>query len=429
MAVTGIATNRAMLRDGSVGGGKKKEDPVDPVRPVAEPNRLTPPTKGNYMTNSMAMPTYVSPTAGAQYGYGQAAPTWSWDDSVRPGDWQWNEAKPEWQFDQERPTYTNQYQDQINSMVDAILNREKFSYDYNTDPLYKMYADAYTRNGQQAMKDTYAQAAARTGGLGSSYAGTAAQTQYNQYMNALNDKVSELYKIAYSMYQDEGNTMRNNLGMIQGLESTDYGRYMDALGQYNTDRNFSYGQYQDALGQWNTDRNFSYGQYQDDWDRYYNDRDFSYGQYSDAWNRWATNRDFDYNLWQDNQDRKEAAAKAAYNSRVAAYNANQQRVNDYNAKVDADYDAAMEKYQADRTAQQNALRKQNQNKYDNDKNATIQPFRNAGGDSVVTFWGKTYNLNQSGRNGLDDLVGQINNMPFSEAKKQQLMNELKKYGV
>ena len=275
------------------------------------------PVKGAYMTNTMAMPTYTSPTAGKQYSYNTAAPTWQWDDSVRPGDWQWNE---------EKPTYTNQYQDQINSMVNDILNREKFSYDYNTDPLYQMYAEAYTRNGQQAMKDTYAQQAARTGGLGSSYAGTAAQTQYNQYMNALNDKVPELYKLAYSMYQDEGNTMRNNLGMIQGLENTDYGRYMD------------------ALGQWNTDRNFSYGQYNDEWDRYYNDRDFSYGQYSDDWDRWNTNRNWDYNLWADNLDRQEAAAKAAYNSRVNAYNQNQAKVDAYNRGVDEKYAKDMEAY-------------------------------------------------------------------------------------
>ena len=382
--------SKAMIYDN---GKKKKDEPVTNVNTVAKPvtNTVTqpvtipvdtgkvyaPPTKGAYMTNTMAMPTYSSPTAGAQYGYSQAAPTWQWDDSARPGewqwneampDWQWNEARPEWQWDQERPTYTNQYQDQINSMVDAILNREKFSYDYNTDPLYQMYADAYTRNGQQAMKDTYAQAAARTGGFGSSYANTAAQTQYNQYMAALNDKVPELYKLAYSMYQDEGNTMRNNLGMIQGLESTDYGRYMDALGQYNTDRNFSYGQYQDALnqyntdrnfsygqyqdalGQWNADRNFSYGQYQDEWDRYYNDRDFSYGQYSDDWNRWATNRDFDYDLWQDNLARQEAAAQTAYNNQLAAYNANQKAVDEYNRGVDAKYKADLDAYNKNTSA-------------------------------------------------------------------------------
>lgn len=391
MAVLGgLGNNRAMVKDGGTAKKKKNEElnPVTPVADVQGAKPITQPVKGNYMTNSMAMPTYSSPTASAQYGYGQAAPTWQWDDSVRPGDWQW---------DEERPAYNSQYQNQINQMVNNILNREAFSYDYNQDPLYAQYREAYTRNGTQAMNDTLAQMAARTGGLASSYAGTAAQQAYNGYMDALNDKIPELYRLAYSMYQDEGNRMRNNLDMIQGLESTDYGRYMD------------------ALGQWNTDRNFSYGQYQDDWDRYYNDRNFSYGQYSDDWDRWNTNRNWDYNLWQDNLSRQEAAAKAAYNSQVAAYNANQQRVNDYNAKVDADYDKAMAAYN----------QKVN-NSYDSNPNATIKAVRNSGSSPVVEFYGVTYNLSQNGNNGLSGLIARINNMPFSAAKREQLMNEINK---
>ena len=319
------------------------------------------------------IPTYTSPTAGAQYSYGgtrptwswdqteptyswnQQAPTWSWDDSGRPGAFEWDDSgRPgEFTYDQAAPAYTNAYQDKINAMVDQILNRPNFSYDYTQDPLYAQYADAYTRNGTQAMNDTLAQVSARTGGLASSYASNAAQQQYNSYMSALNDKIPELYQLAYGMYQDQGNTMRNNLSMLQGLENTDYGRYVDALNQYNTDRNlaynvwnsglnqynndrnfaynqyadqlaqynqdrnFSYGQYQDALNQYNTDRNFSYGQYQDALNQYNNNRNFDYGVYADALSQYNTDRNWDYNLWADNIARQEAAAKAAYNSQVA----------------------------------------------------------------------------------------------------------------
>lgn len=324
--------------------------------------------------NGYYIPTYTSPTAGAQYSYNgtrptwngyqgveptytwdQQAPTWSWDDSGRPGAFEWDDSgRPgEFTYDQAAPAYTNAYQDRINAMVDQILNRPNFSYDYTQDPLYAQYADAYTRNGTQAMNDTLAQVSARTGGLASSYASNAAQQQYNSYMNALNDKIPELYQLAYGMYQDEGNTMRNNLSMLQGLENTDYGRYMDALGQYNTDRNlaynvwnsglnqynqdrnfaynqyadqlaqynqdrnFSYGQYQDALNQYNNDRNFSFDQYQTALNQYNNNRNFDYGVYADALSQYNTDRSWDYNLWADNIARQEAAAKAAYNSQVA----------------------------------------------------------------------------------------------------------------
>lgn len=353
------------------------EESIDPQRAgIAVNKNNTNNTTGfnasNYLSN---YPTYVSPIAGASYSYNAALPTYSYDtamptweynqatpgeftyDRTRPADFSYDVARPaDFAYDATRPEYSSAYQDQINAMVDQILNRPQFTYDYTTDPLYQQYAEAYTRNGKQAMNDTHAQLAARTGGLASSYAGTAAQQQYNQYMQALNDKIPELYQLAYGMYMDEGNNMRNNLGMIQGLENTDYGRYMDALGQYNTDRNFAYdvwqgqqNQYENdrnfAYNQWlanqdlyNTDRNFAYNQYTDAWDRYYNDRNFSYGQYQDqlgqwntdrnftygqyidALNQYNTDRNFNYNVWQDDLARQEAAARNAYNAQVSAYN-------------------------------------------------------------------------------------------------------------
>ena len=386
--------------------GKGKADPTLPVKPVYE-------TYG-------AAPVYNSPTAGRQYSYSAAAPTWQWDDSGRPGDWA---------FDQERPTYTNQYQDQINSMVDAILNREKFSYDYNQDPLYRQYAEAYTRNGRQAMNDTLAQMAARTGGLASSYANTASQQTYNNYMQALNDKIPELRQIAYNMYMDEGNTMRNNLGMIQGLESTDYGRY------------------QDALGQWNTDRNFSYGQYQDDWDRYYNDRDFSYGQYRDNYDDWYNERNWDYGLWQDNLSRQEAAAKAAYQNQLAAWNANKAGVDARNAARDAEYQKALDAYNnsianrssssgATGSAAYQALRGTTPSTY---KPQVSTPYslpagtsspatttvKDTGVGSVITFNGRNWDV--SNPSTLRELIQMVNTMPLSESAKKNVMDDINKY--
>lgn len=145
------------------------------------------------------------------------------------------------------PSYTSKYQDQINSMIDSILNREAFSYDAESDPLYQQYRDQYTRNGGRAMVDTLGQVSARTGGLASSYAGQAAQQTYNGYMDELNNKVPELYQLAYSMYQDRDQTDRQNLSLLQALEDQDYNRYLDQLAQYNKNRNFAYDQYKDSI--------------------------------------------------------------------------------------------------------------------------------------------------------------------------------------
>lgn len=159
------------------------------------------------------------------------------------------------------PTYVNRYQSQIDDLTKQILNREAFSYDPEKDPTYQQYKESYTRNGERAMQDTLGQVSARTGGLASSYAGSAAQQTYDNYMGALADKIPELKQLAYSMYQDEGNTQRANLEMLVALEQGDYAKYADLLAQYNTDRSFDYGVHRDNISdeRYNNEWNYSVG--------------------------------------------------------------------------------------------------------------------------------------------------------------------------
>ena len=182
---------------------------------------------------------------------------------------------PEW--NEKAPTYNSQYMQGINDMTNQILNRGAFDYDYSKDPMYQQMEQSYTRNGQRAMQDTLGQMAARTGGMASSYAGSAAQQSYNNFMQGLADRIPELRQIAYNMYKDEGDNLRNNLGMLQNLENMDYSRYKD-----------DYGQYMDR-----------YGMYGDDWNRQFetqtqkNNDDYKLlnllqGLDSDEYNRWLT---------------------------------------------------------------------------------------------------------------------------------------------
>lgn len=146
------------------------------------------------------------------------------------------------------PSYVNRYQSQIDGLTSQILGRAAFEYDPENDPTYQQYKASYTRSGQRAMQDTLGQVSARTGGLASSYAGGAAQQTYDNYMSALADKIPELRQLAYSMYQDEGNTQRANLEMLMALEQGDYSKYQNLLSQYNTDRSFDYGIFRDSVG-------------------------------------------------------------------------------------------------------------------------------------------------------------------------------------
>lgn len=68
-------------------------------------------------------------------------------------------------------------------------------------------ADQYTQLGQQAMRDTMGQAAALTGGYGTSYANLVSNQAYQQYLTALNESIPDLYDRAYQVYQDEGDEL------------------------------------------------------------------------------------------------------------------------------------------------------------------------------------------------------------------------------
>jgi predicted solute-binding protein len=77
------------------------------------------------------------------------------------------------------------------------------------------------------MQDVLGQIASRTGGLASSYATTAAQQQYNDYMAKLEDA-------ARSQYADEKSSMLDNAQLAQTMSESDYQRYLDELSQKQT---------------------------------------------------------------------------------------------------------------------------------------------------------------------------------------------------
>ena len=91
--------------------------------------------------------------------------------------------------------------------LEAYLNREDFQYDLNADALYRQYKDRYVELGKNAMADTMGQAAALTGGYGSSYAQNVGQQAYQSYLGQLGDVIPELYQLAYDRYQDRGDSL------------------------------------------------------------------------------------------------------------------------------------------------------------------------------------------------------------------------------
>ena len=125
------------------------------------------------------------------------------------------------------PSKNDAYQranDQATAIYDKIMNRGEFSYDVNKDKLYQQYRDLYAQMGRSAMEDTMGQAAALTGGYGSTYSQNAGQQAYNAYLQKLNEVVPELYNAAYNRYNQEGQDLMNLYSMARSNADSAYER-------------------------------------------------------------------------------------------------------------------------------------------------------------------------------------------------------------
>lgn len=145
------------------------------------------------------------------------------------------------------PQYTDRYSSRVDEMLDKLLNRDKFSYDYTKDPLWQQYQSQYLREGERAMEDTLGQLSARTGGLSSSWAQTAGQQAQNYYASQAADKIPELYQLAYNMYLKDIDTQIQDLGLLNDMSDRQYNRYRDTMSDWMNDRNFAYGVYRDDI--------------------------------------------------------------------------------------------------------------------------------------------------------------------------------------
>lgn len=216
-------------------------------------------------------------------------------ESQKPGDWT-----------------GGQYGQQMQEALDAIRKRKKFSYDLNGDALYQQYKDKYVQQGKQAMQDTMGQAAALTGGYGSTYGQAVGQQQYDAYLQNLNDVVPELYQLALSRYQMEGDDLKTQYSLLADQYQQEYGQHRDKVGDWQTERNFLSGRYDSErnldYGMWGDARDFAYTDYRngiadEQWRRQYEE---SVRQFNE---QMALSRE--QFAWQQAQAQAAAAAKSS----------------------------------------------------------------------------------------------------------------------
>lgn len=168
----------------------------------------------------------------------------------------------------EAPTYENTFAQQQKDLLDRILNREDFSWSKETDPQWSSYKKSYLREGDRATANALAQASAASGGRPSSYAVNAATQAGDYYATKLNDVIPTLYQQAYERYLDEYNMKLKDLNAVNQQEQLDYAKYLDRLGQFNTDRGFAYQNYADDYDRLRSQLADVQGQDQIDYARY-----------------------------------------------------------------------------------------------------------------------------------------------------------------
>ena len=207
-------------------------------------------------------------------------------------------------FEQKRgeaPSYESQYDEQIRALYDQITGRAPFRYDSATDPLYQQYAQRYTEQGAEAMRDTMGRAAALTGGYGSSYAQSVGQQQYDAYLRRLADILPQTYGMALDAYEAEGDELARRYDLAASRERSDYERYLDSLGQYDRELALARSDVDDAREE------LRYGD------------ETAYRRAVDDYNRRTAEDKVDYSRKQDAYDRLVRLIAAGYSPSAAEY--------------------------------------------------------------------------------------------------------------
>ncbi len=209
----------------------------------------------------------------------------------------WEENRPD--------EYESAYSEKIDKLLGEVLGREDFNYSMSSDPLYEQYRSLYMNVGKKAMRDTVGNVSSLTGGYGSSYAVTAGEQAYSEYLGELNSIALELRDRAYSEYKDAGDGLIDEISVLRSLDEDDYEKYLDSLdgyyrhGEYLLEKlsNMSDAEWEAFIAQaeaWEKDRDFAFDVYQDALDRDEFDRELQHKKDEAA--RAQANKDREYQL-------------------------------------------------------------------------------------------------------------------------------------
>ncbi|MBQ4158865.1 MAG: peptidoglycan-binding protein [Clostridia bacterium] len=136
--------------------------------------------------------------------------------------------------------YASEYTKRIDDMINQVLSREDFTYDPGSDPMYQKLKDESTYLGKRAMNDAMGAASALSGGYANSFAQTAGEHAYQDYMAQLTSGMDDMYQLALSAYDAETGRMESELKALTDAESKAYERYVNDIEEYNKTLEYYY---------------------------------------------------------------------------------------------------------------------------------------------------------------------------------------------
>lgn len=141
---------------------------------------------------------------------------------------------------------------QTEQLAQKVINMNYDDFTKGND--YQSLVKRYSQSGRRAMDDTMGMAAARTGGLASSYAVAAGNQAYNDHMSKLEDA-------ARALYDSQRAEAKDNFVIAQGMYDRQYG-------EWENERDFGFGVYQDSVrnAQWKDEMITSQSNEDREWD-------------------------------------------------------------------------------------------------------------------------------------------------------------------
>lgn len=122
------------------------------------------------------------------------------------------------------------YSEDLDAIIKKIMDRPAFSYDPETDPLFQQMLASQSRSGAKAMEDTIAKSSALTGGYANSWAQTAGQQTYDQYLQSAYDQLPQYYQLAMNAHNMETEDLVRQYSMLSESDQREFDRLLAQIG-------------------------------------------------------------------------------------------------------------------------------------------------------------------------------------------------------